>query len=64
MQTQGQRQGQAIAARIIELAPVAKRDPDAARRAVANAELRICYAAMARLQSAGVATPMIDMGAL
>ena len=52
------------AERIREIAPIAKRDPDASRRANANAELRVLYATMARLQAAGVATPDIDMGAL
>lgn len=53
-----------VARKIEILAPIAKRDPDAAKRAEANAMLRECYAKMAAFQKAGVATPTIDMGAL
>lgn len=51
-------------ARIRELVPIAKRDPNVERRAAANAELRICYATMAGFQSRGIPTPMIDFGSL
>ena len=50
-----------IAARIVQLVPIAKRDPNAGLRAEANAELIDCYAAMAHLQRNGIATPIIDM---
>lgn len=50
--------------RLALIAPVAKRDPNANKRGMANASLRAIYARLAFLQARGVAVPTVDMGAL
>ena len=55
---------EAVAARIVEILPVAMRDPNPANRAAANAELFDLYACMAGMQKRGVTVPTIDFGAI
>lgn len=50
--------------RLALIAPIAKRDPNANKRGMANASLRAIYTRLAYLQKSGVSVPTIDMGAL